>query len=77
MSEEGAALTTLLSDDERHHKSFCRSTNEATAHALDGYQKAGGGPTTLLHVRTPPGRSLAARASSTLSSDGHYPRTLD
>ena len=39
VSEEGAALTTLLSDDARHHKSFCRSTNEATAHALDGLRK--------------------------------------
>ena len=59
--EEGAALTTLLSDDERHHKSFCRSTNEATAHAPGtGYQR-GCGPTTLLSVRTPPGRSLAAQ----------------
>ena len=61
VSEEGAALTTLLSDDERHHKSFCRSTNEATAHALDGLSESCGGPTTLLNVRTPPGRSLAAQ----------------
>ena len=59
MSEEGAALTALLSDDP--HKSFCRSTNEATAHALDGLSESCGGPTTLLNVRTPPGRSLAAQ----------------
>ena len=61
MSEEGAALTTLLSDDERHHKSFVEARTRRRRTPWMGYQRAAAVPTTLLNVRTPPGRSLAAQ----------------
>ena len=76
MSEEGAALTTLLSDDERHHELLSKHERGDGAR-LDGLSRARR-PYDI--TACPHDGDAASRrsASSTLSiKTCHYPRTLD